>query len=166
MIFMTDTDLFVQKIKKPINLKSKQKNSNKNKNNCKIVDLKEILEQATEKWSNGFIDTYSYIMILNTLSGRTFNDLAQYPVYPWILNDYSSDIIDLKDSNTYRDFSYPIYAQDEESRELLKDKYNSFEEKELKYHSGSHFSNSAFVCYYLVRIKPYSISASEIQGGK
>ena len=166
MIFMTDTDLFVQKIKKPINLKNKQKNSNKYKNNCKIVDLKEILEQATEKWSNGFIDTYSYIMILNTLSGRTFNDLAQYPVYPWILNDYSSDIIDLKDSNTYRDFSYPIYAQDEESRELLKDKYNSFEEKELKYHSGSHFSNSAFVCYYLVRIKPYSISASEIQGGK
>ena len=68
-------------------------------------------------------------MILNTLSGRTYNDLAQYPVYPWILNDYSSDIIDLKESNIYRDFSYPIYAQDEESRELLKDKYDSFEEK-------------------------------------
>ena len=164
MIFMTDTDLFIEKVKKN-NSKNKQKNTNKHKN-CKIVDLKEILEQATEKWSNGLIDTYSYIMILNTLSGRTYNDLAQYPVYPWILNDYSSDIIDLKDSNTYRDFSYPIYAQDEESRELLKDKYDSFEEKELKYHSGSHYSNSAFVCYYLVRVKPYSISASEIQDGR
>ena len=105
-------------------------------------------------------------MILNTLSGRTFNDLAQYPIYPWVLNDYSSDIINLKDSSIYRDFSYPIYAQDDESKEILKDKYNSFEDKELNYHSGSHYSNSAFVCYYLVRVKPYSISASEIQGGR
>ena len=105
-------------------------------------------------------------MILNTLSGRTFNDLAQYPIYPWVLDDYSSDIINLKDSSIYRIFSYPIYAQDDESKEILKDKYNSFEDKELNYHSGSHYSNSAFVCYYLVRVKPYSISASEIQGGR
>ena len=165
MIFMTDTALFIEKVKK-VNSKNKLKNNNKYKNNCKIIEVKDILEEATEKWSNGFIDTYSYIMILNTLSGRTFNDLAQYPVYPWILNDYSSDKIDLKNSNTYRDFSYPIYAQDEESRENLKDKYNSFEEKEIKYHSGSHYSNSAFVCYYLVRVKPFSISAQEIQGGR
>jgi len=113
----------------------------------------------------GHISTYSYLMILNTLSGRTYNDLAQYPVYPWILNDYSSDIIDLREASSYRDFSYPIYAQDRETRDSLKDKFNSFEETELKYHSGSHYSNPAFVCYYLVRVKPYSISASEIQGG-
>ena len=166
MIFMTDSELFIEKFKKINNVKNKPKNPNKYKNNCKIIDIKEILEQAIEKWSNGYIDTYSYIMILNTLSGRTFNDLAQYPVYPWILSDYSSEQIDLKDSKSYRDFSYPIYAQDEETRETLKDKYNSFEDKEIKYHSGSHYSNSAFVCYYLVRIKPYSISASEIQGGR
>ena len=167
MIFMTDSELFVEKFSKKLNnSKNKQKNTNKNKNNCKIIDIKDILEQATDKWSNGLINTYTYIMILNTLSGRTYNDLGQYPVYPWILSDYSSDIIDLKESETYRDFSYPIYAQDRESRDTLKDKYNSFEETELKYHSGSHYSNPAFVCYYLVRIKPFSISASEIQGGR
>ena len=105
-------------------------------------------------------------MILNTLSGRTYNDLAQYPVYPWVLREYSSDAIDLKDPETYRDFSYPIYAQDQETRDALKFKYDSFEDEELKYHSGSHYSNPAFVCYYLVRVKPYSISASEIQGGR
>ena len=168
MIFMTDSELFTEKTDKKINLvKVKQKNitKNKNKNNCKILDIKDILEQSTEKWSEGIIDTYSYLMILNTLSGRTYNDLNQYPVLPWILSDYSSDNIDLKESNTFRDFSYPIYAQDEESREILKDKYNSFEEKEIKYHSGSHYSNPAFVCYYLIRTKPFSISASEIQGG-
>ena len=164
MIFMSDAELFIEKVQKKINI-SKNKQKTVNKNNCKILDIKDILEQATDKWSNGFINTYSYIMILNTLSGRTYNDLAQYPVYPWILNDYSSDIIDLREASSYRDFSYPIYAQDRETRDSLKDKFNSFEETELKYHSGSHYSNPAFVCYYLVRVKPYSISASEIQGG-
>ena len=71
----------------------------------------------------------------------------------------------MKESNTFRDFSFPIFAQDDESKEILKDKYNSFEDNELKYHSGSHYSNPAFVCYYLIRVKPFSISASEIQGG-
>ena len=167
MIFMSDSDLFTENINKKISSgKNKQKTIvNKNNKNNKILDMKEILEQATEKWSIGIIDTYSYLMILNTLSGRTYNDLAQYPVLPWILSDYSSDIIDLKESKTFRDFNYPIYAQDEETRENLKDKYNSFEDTELKYHSGSHYSNPAFVCYYLIRIKPFSISASEIQGG-
>ena len=170
MIFMTDSELLIEKVHKKINLyssktKSKNISKHKNSNNCKILDIKDILEQATEKWSNGILDTYSYLMLLNTLSGRTYNDLAQYPVMPWILGNYSSDNVDLTESNTFRDFNYPIYAQDEETREILKDKYNSFEESDIKYHSGSHYSNPAFVCYYLIRIKPFSISASEIQGG-
>ena len=168
MIFMTDSEILIEKIDKKINLnagKNKQKNIVKHKNNCKILDIKDILDQATDKWCNGLIDTYSYLMILNTLSGRTYNDLAQYPVLPWILGDYSCDTIDLKEANTFRDFTYPIYAQDEETREILKDKYNSFEDTDIKYHSGSHYSNPAFVCYYLIRVKPFSISASEIQGG-
>ena len=99
---------------------------------CKILDIKDILEQALDKWTNGMIDTYSYLMILNTLSGRTYNNLAQYPIYPWILKDYSSNEIDLNESNTYRDFMYPIYAQDDESRETLKMKYESFDEVENK----------------------------------
>ena len=168
MIFMTDAEIFNEKLDKKINLnnnKNKTKNIIKHKNNCKIIEIKDILEQAMDKWSNGIIDTYSYLMILNTLSGRTYNDLAQYPVLPWILGNYSSDNVDLKEANTFRDFNFPIYAQDEETRELLKDKYNSFEETDIKYHSGSHYSNPAFVCYYLIRVKPFSISASEIQGG-
>lgn len=39
------------------------------------------------------------------LTGRSFNDLSQYPVFPWILKDYTSDEIDLKDPAIYRDLS-------------------------------------------------------------
>jgi hypothetical protein len=30
-------------------------------------------------------------MALNLMAGRTFNDITQYPVFPWILVDYSSE---------------------------------------------------------------------------
>ena len=101
-------------------------------------------------------------MILNTLSGRTYNDLAQYPVYPWILSDCSSNEIDFNNQNIYRNFNYPIYAQDENVRENLAFKYDNLED--YKCHSGSHYSNSGFVCYFLLRIKPFSIINAEIQG--
>ena len=163
MIFIRNINLFVEKEKNKIQKQKGSKTKGK-KVYCKITDTKEILEQAIEKWSNGFLNTFSYLMILNTLSGRTYNNLAQYPVYPWILKDYFSKEIDLNESGTYRDLSYPIYAQDKETRENLQLKYESFEENENKYHCGSHYSNCGFVCYYLIRVKPFSNIAAEIQG--
>ena len=31
-------------------------------------------------------------MHLNTLAGRSYNDLMQYPVFPWIIADYDSPV--------------------------------------------------------------------------
>ena len=31
-------------------------------------------------------------MHLNTLAGRSYNDLMQYPVFPWVLSDYESEV--------------------------------------------------------------------------
>ena len=28
-------------------------------------------------------------MYLNTMAGRSFSDITQYPVFPWILTDYT-----------------------------------------------------------------------------
>ena len=39
------------------------------------------------------------------ISGRSYNDLNQYPVFPWILTDYTSDKLNLSDPNVYRDLS-------------------------------------------------------------
>jgi len=131
-----------------------------------ITDANEIIEKSYDKWTNGYLDTYSYLMILNTISGRTYNDIAQYPIYPWIISDYNSNNLDINDSKYYRDFLYPIYAQNQETRDNLKQKFDYFEDeqKEFRYHSGSHYSNAGFVCYYLIRIKPFSQLAAEVQG--
>ena len=32
-------------------------------------------------------------MYLNTLAGRSYNDLMQYPIFPWIIADYDSEVI-------------------------------------------------------------------------
>lgn len=37
--------------------------------------------------------------------GRSYNDLNQYPVFPWILTDYTSPTLDLSDPNVYRDLT-------------------------------------------------------------
>lgn len=31
-------------------------------------------------------------MYLNTLAGRSYNDYMQYPVFPWVLADYHSQV--------------------------------------------------------------------------
>lgn len=40
----------------------------------------------------GEISNFEYLMHLNTLAGRTYNDLMQYPVFPWIIADYESEV--------------------------------------------------------------------------
>lgn len=44
------------------------------------------------------------------MADRTVNDLTQYPVFPWIVADYSSPTLDLTNSKTFRDLTKPIGA--------------------------------------------------------
>ena len=65
---------------------------------------------VTQRWEKGEISNFQYLMYLNTLAGRSYNDLMQYPgilwnylnskflivffflVFPWILADYDSKV--------------------------------------------------------------------------
>ena len=38
-------------------------------------------------------------------TGRTYNDLSQYPVFPWVLTNYDSSELDLSLPSNYRDLS-------------------------------------------------------------
>lgn len=42
------------------------------------------------KWINGEISNYEYLMYLNSAANRSFNDLSQYPIFPWILAEYGA----------------------------------------------------------------------------
>ena len=45
---------------------------------------------------NREISNYDYLLALNIIAGRSFNDIRQYPVFPWLITDYESTHIDLK----------------------------------------------------------------------
>ncbi|KAI5278619.1 hypothetical protein KEM52_004643, partial [Ascosphaera acerosa] len=63
---------------------------------------------ATRKWMKGELSNLHYLMLVNTLAGRTFNDLTQYPVFPWVLADYTSEELDLTDPRSFRDLTKPM----------------------------------------------------------
>ena len=48
-------------------------------------DFRETKARLMDAWTRGLISNFEYIMQLNKLAGRTFNDLTQYPVFPFIL---------------------------------------------------------------------------------
>ena len=74
--------------------------SNKIKN--QVSNKIESLEEVTNLWREAKISNYEYLMQLNKYSGRTFNDLMQYPVYPHILSNYLTDTIDLGVKENFR----------------------------------------------------------------
>lgn len=81
----------------------------------------------TELWKKRKISNFEYIMALNRMAGRSFNDLTQYPVFPWVLADYNSDTIDVTDSRVFRDLTKPIGALNPDRLAQLLERYNELE---------------------------------------
>uniref|UniRef100_A0A4W6CHW9 Lysosomal trafficking regulator n=1 Tax=Lates calcarifer TaxID=8187 RepID=A0A4W6CHW9_LATCA len=142
--------------------------------NILTSDLPNLLEHGnitalTQLWGSGQISNFEYLTHLNKHAGRSFNDLMQYPVFPFILRDYTSETLDLQDPNIYRNLSKPIAVQSKEKEDRYVDNYRYLEEEYKKgireddpmppvqpYHYGSHYSNSGTVLHFLVRMPPFT----------
>ncbi|XP_064915824.1 lysosomal-trafficking regulator isoform X2 [Columba livia] len=123
----------------------------------------------THLWCTGQITNFEYLTHLNKHAGRSFNDLMQYPVFPFILSDYTSETLDLNDPSVYRNLVKPIAVQSKEKEDRYVDTYKYLEEEYRKgareddpmppvqpYHYGSHYSNSGTVLHFLVRLPPFT----------
>ncbi|XP_042020550.1 BEACH domain-containing protein B-like isoform X1 [Salvia splendens] len=127
----------------------------------------EMAETAKERWRRREMTNFEYLMILNTLAGRSYNDLTQYPVFPWILADYTSETLDLKQSATFRDLSKPVGALDPKRFEVFEDRYHNFVDPDIpSFYYGSHYSSMGIVLYYLLRLEPFTALHRSLQGGK
>lgn len=83
------------------------------------------------RWVNHEVSTFEYLMWLNTIAGRTYNDLTQYPVFPWVIADYESPVLDLSRQATFRDLTKPIGALDPARLKFYLDRYNAFEDPDV-----------------------------------
>ncbi|KAK4276908.1 hypothetical protein QN277_015003 [Acacia crassicarpa] len=127
----------------------------------------EMAEIARESWRRRDITNFEYLMILNTLAGRSYNDLTQYPVFPWVLADYSSEVLDFNRSSTFRDLSKPVGGLDTRRFEVFEDRYRNFCDPDIpSFYYGSHYSSMGIVLYYLLRLEPFTSLHRNLQGGK
>ncbi|KAG2942318.1 BEACH domain-containing protein [Phytophthora cactorum] len=141
--------------------------------------LRKLLRNSmTERWVQGDISNFAYLMHLNTLAGRSYNDLTQYPVFPWVLADYDSEILDLSDPNVYRDLRKPMGAIQRE--EEFRARYDGLLESlgaadddagdhplsSRPFHYGTHYSSAAITLHYLMRLEPFTSHFRRLHGGK
>ncbi|KAH9070044.1 hypothetical protein Ae201684P_002416 [Aphanomyces euteiches] len=136
----------------------------------------------TDLWVERKISNFDYLMHLNSIAGRTYNDLAQYPIFPWVLADYESDKLDLTNPASFRNLERPIAVQSEQSFSFFTERYKVLEmeyQRSLKgprsiddmpqlppFHYGTHYSSSAFVIGFLIRLQPFMNYHLRLQGGK
>ena len=87
------TEKFYDKIREIINQKEK--------------DLNKLFSYYQINWKQNRISNLEYLMWLNIFSNRSYRDITQYPVCPWILSDYNLEYENLSKSNK-RDFKLPL----------------------------------------------------------
>ena len=153
-----------------LNINSRIYNMNKKIYEKNYMNLKHLYE-LWKKWE---ISTLQLLMIINIYANRSYNDINQYPVFPWIIIDYKSEKLPkINDEKFIRPLDTPMgmleinkdsiqrkqdyldlweISKDDEDREDEYDRYSS------------HYSTSLYVSYYLVRIFPFANIRIELQG--
>jgi hypothetical protein len=130
-------------------------------------ETKRLALQATAKWQQGRLSNFDYLMKLNCLAGRSYNDLSQYPVLPWVIQDYDSPRLDLSNPSFYRDLGKPIGSLDEDRLSaLIARMEEAGGEPDASYLYGALYSSAAVVIGYLVRIEPFTSLHIKLQNGR
>ena len=128
----------------------------KENNACPVVQsltpLSFTEENMTLQWQNGLVSNLDYLLYLNSAADRSFNDLTQYPIMPWVVSDYQSPELDLNNPDSFRDLSKPMGALNPERLAALKERTQDMPEPRFLY--GSHYSTPGFVLYFLARKIP------------
>ncbi|TDH66045.1 hypothetical protein CCR75_007127 [Bremia lactucae] len=125
------------------------------------------LGATTKAWQSREMSNLEYLMALNTFAGRSFNDITQYPVFPWVLSNYDDPILDFNDVSNFRDLSKPMGALNANRLQEYWERYHSFEDPVIpKFLYGSHYSTCAgVVLYFLFRLEPFATLHQKMQGG-
>ena len=109
----------------------------------------------TSLWKDGKVSNFDYLMFLNTMADRSFNDLTQYPVFPWVITDFKSPQLNLDDPSIYRDLCRPIGALNPQRLDLFRSRFKEMRgAEEAPFLYGTHYSTPGYVLYYLVRKAP------------
>ena len=124
------------------------------------------LARVQAAWVRDEVSNYEYLLYLNLAAGRSFSDLTQWPVFPWVLSDYSSPALDLSSATSFRDLAKPVGALNPQRlaglRERARQMAGAGGEKPFLY--GTHYSTPGYTLFWLLRALPGH--ALRLQGGR
>ena len=133
------------------------------------------LSKIIDSWKDWKITNYELLMWLNIFGNRSFNDISQYPVFPWILSNFEDPLLKENGDYIYREMTLPmgmmeLNEEGEKRKELFMLNYETLKDDEegiiKPYFFGSNYSNPVYVCTYLVRLFPFTHISIELQGKK
>jgi hypothetical protein len=108
-------------------------------------------------------------MLLNYYGSRSYNDLSQYPVFPWFLD---CDMFNKKQLDRtkieVRDFTKNLGELGSQKRlEYFIQRYEEGDGIDAEpYFSGTHYSSPGVILQYLVRVPPFLDGLIKFQSGK
>ncbi|MCQ2815963.1 MAG: PH and BEACH domain-containing protein [archaeon] len=140
-------------------------------------------KKYTNEWKMGRLSTYDYLLLINKYSTRTFRDINQYPIFPWLLNNYTAlesnqsithfiSKLDKKiqleasteEAPILRLMKYPISIQTSTQRDEAIEKFREMkDDTKFPSHLGNHYSTSSYVYYFLMRSNPHTNNIIKLQ---
>ncbi|KAK8841191.1 hypothetical protein M9Y10_027391 [Tritrichomonas musculus] len=106
-------------------------------------------------WLEHEISSFDYLIYLNMLGCRSFVDLSQYPVFPWICALIQNHL-------KIRDLTKPMGQLSSERAKHFDDIYEGLKEG---YFYGCHYSNPGIILWYLMRMPPFNYLTWELNNG-
>uniref|UniRef100_A0A671X040 Neurobeachin n=1 Tax=Sparus aurata TaxID=8175 RepID=A0A671X040_SPAAU len=111
----------------------------------------------TQRWQRREISNFEYLMFLNTIAGRTYNDLNQYPIFPWVLTNYDSEELDLTLPGNFRDLSKPIGALNPKRAAFYAERYETWDDDGTPpHHYTTLYSTAHSTLMWMLRIEPFT----------
>ncbi|CAD8108166.1 unnamed protein product [Paramecium sonneborni] len=137
--------------------------------NCNVImNPSEQIKKSgiIEKWKRGDITNFQYLIEVNKYGGRTYNDLNQYPIFPWVIANYID--FDIQNKDHYRKLDIPIGAINQKRLENFLERFKQAnpDDMNMYFNYGTHYSHSAIVMSFLMRMEPFASLHQELQSGR
>lgn len=114
-------------------------------------------EKFGKEWKARRISNFEYLLQLNDYSSRSFEVLGQYPVFPWVIKNFSERQFSYAEE-TFRDLRHPIAGISGRKRQEARKKFaNTDDYPGGRFQHGSHYLPGLGVLGYLMRMQPYTL---------
>ena len=124
-----------------------------------------FVRKFTEEWKKRKVSSFEYLMQLNDYSSRSFQSLSQYPVFPWVLQNYTDNTLAMAPGD-FRDLHYPMAGITPRKRNEAVKKYENTDDfPEGRFQFGAHYLPGRAVLGYLMRQQPYTLMIYRFDSG-